>query len=98
MICAWTHIHGIKRVANLKNRALKLAMHKEARASCRALMVLVVISIGVWGNGCSSLRPPAEDRAVWAYEQERSKPSPQEKNPANLLYPPVSGVRTALTH
>ena len=71
-------------------------MHKEDRASCRALMVLVAISIGVLGTGCSSLRPPAEDRAVWAYEQERDKP--QENVPENLLYWLGDGLGAALAH
>jgi hypothetical protein len=71
-------------------------MHKEVRARFPALMLLVVIGISV--SGCSSLRPPAEDRAVWVQQQEADKPSPGEKNPANLLYPLISGIGTAFDH
>jgi hypothetical protein len=73
-------------------------MHKEVRASFRALMLLVVATSSLLGSGCSSLRPPADDRAVWLQQQEADIPSPAEKNPANLLYPLLSGLGTAYGH
>jgi uncharacterized protein YceK len=73
-------------------------MHKEVRASFRALMLLALAATSLLGSGCSSLRPPAEDRAVWLQQQEVDKPSPDEKNPANLLYPLISGIGTAFGH
>jgi hypothetical protein len=85
---------GAKRFANAKNWALNSAVHKEARTSYRVLRVVFVIS--VLGSGCSSLRPPAEDRAVWAQQQEQAKP--QENVPENLLYYLVDGLGTALAH
>jgi len=62
------------------------------------LIPLLVVTLALLGNGCSSLRPPAEDRAVWLEQQEAAnKVDTQEKDPANLLYYLASGLGSALT-
>jgi len=58
---------------------------------------LLVLGFLFMSSGCASLRPPAEDRAVWLRQQEQAGISEtQEKQPANLLYPLVTGLEWAL--
>jgi hypothetical protein len=48
-------------------------------------------------SGCSSLRPPAEDKAVWLEEQREARQVPaQQKDPTNLLYYLAYGLGNAL--
>jgi hypothetical protein len=59
---------------------------------------LFFLGLTLLWSGCSSLRPPAEDRAVWEYEQQQGMASAQEKSPANLIYPLLTGVGAAMGH
>jgi hypothetical protein len=59
----------------------------------------LVVSLASLSYGCSSLRPPAKDSAVWMQQQEiADKADAQEKDPANLLYYLGYGLGSVLAH
>jgi hypothetical protein len=69
----------------------------------RYAMTRLTCLISVWlvtllGNGCASLRPPADDREVWLQQQqEAARASDNPDKSANLLLPLLSGL-TTLVH
>jgi len=83
-----------KRLANLKQWAFDLAM-REVR-----LISVALVAVGLLAGGCESLRPPAQDRAVWEVEQEQkqSDTSAQENGMADLLYWIAYDTASVLVH
>jgi hypothetical protein len=62
--------------------------------------LLLTIGFALLTCGCSSLRPPAADKAVWLQEQEdeRKNVTAQEKDMENLLYYLAEGLGSAFVH
>jgi hypothetical protein len=54
---------------------------------------ILLFWLALFAGGCSSLRPPAQDKLAWEGQQsEEQKMSPQEEANWNLLYYLASSV------
>lgn len=64
------------------------------------LIPVALVAISLLAGGCESLRPPAQDRAVWEVEQEKkqSDASAKENGMENLLYWIAYDAGSALVH
>jgi hypothetical protein len=72
-------------------------MHKEDRASFRALMLLALVAISLLGCGCSSLNPPARGQPYWEVPAE-TQASPGVEAFEDLLYWTVYWTGSVLAH
>jgi len=65
--------------------------------SIRQLFSLLTV-VATICSGCSSLRPPATDKAVWEEQQWEKVPKIRDGDPANVLYYMVEGAASAASH
>jgi hypothetical protein len=72
-------------------------MHKEVRASFRALMLLAVIASSLLVSGCSSLRPPSASQPYWELPSE-AQSSPAVEAFEDILYWSVYWTGSVLAH
>lgn len=76
---------------------LNSAMHKEVRASFRALMLLAVVASSLVGSGCSSLRSPSASQPYWEVPSE-AEASPGVEAFEDFLYWTVYWTGSVLAH
>ena len=89
-----TNLNRRKRLDNLEEARYKVL--RERGCASEELMKQItslLFGLALLASGCSSLRPPAQDKLAWEGQQsEGEKMSPQEEANWNLLYDVVSCV------